>query len=35
LTLIMSFLLAITGPATLFDDYNPGLWQWLRSLGSW
>jgi len=35
MTLIISFLLAVTGPATLFDDYNPGLWQWLRSLGSW
>lgn len=35
MTLMMGFLLAVTGPAALFDDYNPGLWQWLRSLGSW
>lgn len=35
MTLMIGFLLAVTGPATLFDDYNPGLWQWLRSLGSW
>ena len=35
MTLIIGFLLAVTGPAILFDDYNPGLWQWLRRLGSW
>ena len=28
-TLVVSALLAVSGPASRIDDYNPGLWRWL------